>query len=55
MVPHVLTVIAELEILAERSSLRELGLTEEEIDGAIEFFMDSYPELKGDTDVPTTV
>ncbi len=46
MVAHVLKVIANLELLSEMSSLRELGLTEEEIEGAIEFFSDNYPELK---------
>ena len=33
-----------LEMMDERSRLRELGLSDEEIDGYFEFYMDNYVE-----------
>ena len=34
--------ILALEIYADQTELRELGLTEEEIEGYLEFFIDHY-------------
>ena len=39
-----------LEILNEQMELRELGLTDEEVDGYIEFYWDRY-QVKGQGDV----
>ncbi len=46
MIPHVLAVLAGLELLADTAELRQLGLSDEEIDGYVEYFRDNYPELK---------
>lgn len=55
MIPHALNVLAGLELLADTAELRRLGLSDEEIEGYIEFFDKNYPELKGTSEVQDIV
>lgn len=48
MIPEVLKILAGLEQLQEIGELHLLGLSEEEIEGYIEYYSDNYPELKDD-------
>ncbi len=48
MVPAVLKVLVGLELLQEMGELHLLGLSEDEIEGYVEFYSDNYPELKDD-------
>lgn len=37
--------LTQLEIQIEREELKKMGLTDEEIEGYVEFFIENYPEL----------
>jgi len=43
--------LAVLEIEQEKRELRELGLTAEEVEGCIEFFIDNYLEDSNDLQI----
>lgn len=43
---NVISLLNAVELQIELQELRELGLTEEEIDGFIEFFFESWIEAK---------
>lgn len=46
MFPQPLKILAGLELLEEIGELSRLGLSEEELEGYIDFVRDNYPELK---------
>ena len=43
--------LAQIEIQLESKELALLGLTQEEIDGYFEFYIDNYPEFKLELEV----
>ncbi len=48
MFQNPIALLTSIEIQVERQELRELGLTEDEIDGYFEYYMDNYlPDLIG--------